>query len=80
MTPFSGISQTALGEILKGKRNISPVNGLKLSKFFAVSENYFINIQSRYDLDVAKEKVKGSLAEIVPFKRNNFSNDELLEA
>ena len=47
----TGISQTDLGEILRGKRNISPVNGLKLSKFFSVSEDFFINIQFRYDLD-----------------------------
>lgn len=76
----TGISQTALGEILKGKRNISPVNGLKLSKFFAVSEDYFINIQSRYDLDVAKEKARGPLAKIIPFKRNDLNNEELFEA
>ena len=76
----TGISQTALGEILKGKRNISPINGLKLSKFFAVSENYFISIQSRYDLDVAKEKARGPLDKIVPFKRPNHESEALLEA
>lgn len=76
----TGITQTAIGEIVKGKRNISPVNALKLSKYFGVSENFFMNIQARYDLDLAKEKAKKPLSKIVPFKRPNFGDEELLEA
>jgi len=73
LTPYAvsketGITQTALGEILKGKRNISAINALKLSKYFGVSENFFINIQTRYNLDLAKEKAKKHLSKIVPFK------------
>ena len=76
----TGIPQTALGEILKGKRNISPINALKFSKYFGVSENFFLNIQSRYDLDLAKEKAKRPLSKIIPFKRPNCNDEELLEA
>jgi len=76
----TGIPQTALGEILKGKRNISPVNALKLSKFFNVSENFFINIQSQYDLDKAKEIAKTPLSKIIPFKSKDIPNNNLLEA
>lgn len=76
----TGIPQTALGEILKGKRNISPINALKFSKNFGVSENFFLNIQSRYDLDLAKEKAKHPLSKKVFFKRPNFDDEELLKA
>ncbi|MBM9520964.1 HigA family addiction module antidote protein [Desulforhopalus vacuolatus] len=76
----TGIPQTALGEILKGKRNISPINALKLSKFFNVSENFFLKIQSRYDLDKAKEKAEKPLSKIIPFKRIDLENQESLEA
>lgn len=76
----TGISQTALGEIIKGKRNISPINALKLSKFFGVSENFFMNIQARYDLDLAKEKAKRPLSKIIPFKQQKLNNKDLLEA
>ncbi len=76
----TGIPQTALGEILKGKRNISPINALKLSKFFNVSENFFLNIQSKYDLDLAKEKAKKPLSKIIPFNRPPLNSEELLEA
>ena len=76
----TGISQTALGEILKGKRNISPISALKLSKFFNVSENFFIYIQSQYGLDKAKEKVKTPFSKIIPFKQKEISNNNMLEA
>lgn len=76
----TGITQTAIGEIIKGKRNISPVNALKFSKYFGVSENFFMNIQARYDLDLAKEKAKKPLSQIVPFQRPNFAGEDLLEA
>lgn len=76
----SGIPQTALGEILKGKRNISPINALKLSKFFGASGTFFLNIQSRYDLDLAKEKAPKPLSKIIPFKRSDLKNEKLLDA
>lgn len=85
LTPYAvakgtGIPQTALGEILKGKRNISAINALKLSKFFGISENYFINIQTRYNLDLAKEKAKKPLSKIVPFNAPKPKGTELIEA
>jgi antitoxin HigA-1 len=85
LTPYAvakgtGIPQTALGEILKGKRNISAINALKLSKFFGISENYFINIQTRYNLDLAKEKAKKPLSKIVPFNAPKPKGSELKEA
>ena len=85
LTPYAvskgtGIPQTGLGEILKGKRNISAINALKLSKFFGVSENYFINIQTRYNLDLAKEKAKKPLSKILPFNASKPNTTGLLKA
>ncbi len=64
----TGISATALGQIVKGKRGITPTTGLKLSKFLGMSEAYFVNLQTQYDLDRAKEKSKDTLREITPFR------------
>ncbi len=76
----TGISQTAIGEILKGKRGISAVNALKLSKFFGVSEGFFLNIQTRYNLDIAKEKAEKSLSKVTPFRKSEIVNKNMLEA
>ena len=85
LTPYAvskatNITQTALGEILKGKRSISAVNALKLAKYFNVSEGYFLNLQTKYNLDRAKEESKKPLAKIIPFKSQEPDNIELLEA
>lgn len=85
LTPYAvsketGISQTALGEILRGKRGISAVNGLKLSKFFGMSESFFLNLQTKYNIDIAKENSKIPLANIIPFRKNEPEILELLEA
>ena len=85
LTPYAvskgtGIPQTALGEILKGKRSISAVNALKLSKYFGVSENFFINIQTRYNLDIAKEKSYKTISKILPFNAHKSNNTGLLKA
>ncbi len=85
LTPYAvakrtGIPQTALSEILRGKRNISATNALKLSEFFGVSESFFINIQTRCNLDIAKEKAQEALSEIIPFRGLTPSDAEFLEA
>jgi len=51
----TGISNMAISEILRGKRGISPKVGLRLAKFFDVSEGYFIRLQLQYDIDRIKE-------------------------
>ena len=73
LTPYKvakeiGIQQTAMGEILRGKRGISIAVGLKLSKFFGVSEGYFVKIQMQYDIDKAKKSQKSSIGKIIPFR------------
>ncbi len=51
----TGISSMAVSEILRGKRGISPKVGLKLAKYFNMSEGYFIRLQLQYDIDRIKE-------------------------
>lgn len=76
----TSITQTALGEILKGQRTISAINALKLAKFFGVSESFFINHQTKYNLHIAKENSKKSLAKIVPIRRQGSGVIDLLTA
>ena len=84
LTPYkvhkaTGISQTALGEILKGKRRISASNGLKLAKYFGLSDDYFVKIQMQYDLDKEREKSKKTLSRIVPFRSKDSNSNRNLE-
>lgn len=54
--------------IMKEQRNISPETAILLSTYFGTSQNYWINLQSHYDVENAKEKVKLKIDNIVPFQ------------
>lgn len=50
-----------INEIVQGKRSITPDTALRLSKFFGLSERFWINLQARYDLEIEKDKLKNRL-------------------
>ena len=55
-----------INEIVHGKRAISPDTALRLSRAFGTSDRFWMNLQSRYDLDVTTEKHHDALDRIVP--------------
>jgi len=50
-----------INEIVLGKRSITADTALRLSEFFGLSENFWLNLQMRYNLEVGKDKLKGRL-------------------
>lgn len=50
-----------INEIVHGKRGISPDTALRLSRYFGLSEGFWANLQSRYDLEVEKDRLAGRL-------------------
>ncbi len=56
-----GVPPRRINEIVHGKRAISANTALRLSRFFGMSENFWINLQARYDLETEKDKLAGRL-------------------
>jgi len=50
-----------INEIVHGKRSITPDTALRLSRFFGMSERFWINLQARYDLEVEKDRLQDRL-------------------
>ncbi|MDH3257219.1 MAG: HigA family addiction module antitoxin [Nitrospinota bacterium] len=50
-----------INEIVHEKRGISADTALRLSRFFGTSENFWINLQSRYDIQCQKQRLKTRL-------------------
>jgi len=50
-----------INEIVHGKRSISPDTALRLSRYFGLSERFWLNLQTRYDLEVEKDRLAGRL-------------------
>jgi addiction module HigA family antidote len=51
---------------MHGQRRISADTALRLARFFGTSERFWINLQSRYDLEVAKDRLGDALDGIRP--------------
>lgn len=62
----TGISQTAIGEIIAGKRGITAQNALLIARFFGTSPRFWMDLQTAYDLDVARAKLGARLARVEP--------------
>ncbi len=54
-----------INEIVLGKRAISPDTALRLSRYFSLSDGFWMNLQSRYDLEVEKDKLVDRLEQEV---------------
>ena len=50
-----------INEIVRGLRSISADTALRLSRYFATSERFWLNLQVRYDLEVQKDALGDTL-------------------
>ena len=58
-----GISVSArrINEIVQGKRSITADTALRFAKFFGMEAQFWMNLQSHYDLEIAKDAIAGKL-------------------
>ncbi len=61
-----------INEVVNQKRGITPSTALRLSKFFGVSEDFWLNIQLRLDLYKARQKETIELNKIHPYKASKI--------
>ena len=54
-----------INEIVHGKRSVSADTALRLSRYFGLSDRFWINLQTRYDLEIEKDRLEGRLDEEV---------------
>jgi antitoxin HigA-1 len=55
-----------INEIVHGTRRISADTALRLSRYFGMSEGFWMNLQGHYDLEVEKDRLNTTLAGIEP--------------
>jgi len=46
-----------INEIVHGKRVITADTALRLARYFGTTERFWLNLQARYDLEVAKDRL-----------------------
>lgn len=62
-----GITPARLGEIIRGKRAISPDTALRLARYFGTSAEFWIGMQGQFDLETARDARAAIIAkEVAP--------------
>ncbi len=56
-----GVPAPRVYDIARGERAISVNTALRLSRYFGTSERFWLNLQVRYDLEVEKDRLGGSI-------------------
>ena len=61
-----GVPPRRINEIVHGKRRITADTALRLARFFGTSDRFWINLQSRYDLEIERDQIGDALDAITP--------------
>jgi addiction module HigA family antidote len=61
----TGIAQSRISEIVRGKRSITAGTGLRLSRALGVDDRFWINLQAHYDLEVERDLHGAEIDKIV---------------
>lgn len=56
-----GVDPRRIHDIIQGRRSVTADTALRLGRFFNVSPEIWMDLQSRYDLEVASRALKGRL-------------------
>lgn len=58
-----GVTASRINEILKGKRSITAETALRLGRYFDnIGPEFWLNLQQRYDLEVARDAFEDRIA------------------
>lgn len=56
-----GVPHSRLSQILHGRRAITADTALRLSRWLGTDDEFWMNLQTRYDLDIAKDSTGNAI-------------------
>lgn len=64
------VPATRIGQIVHGRRSITPDTALRLGRYFGTSPDLWLGLQTEYDLRLAQRELSGRVeAEVQPLVR-----------
>jgi addiction module HigA family antidote len=63
-----GVPPRRINEIVHGKRAITADTALRLGRYFGMDPQFWLNLQTRYELELAQDRVAEQVAAITPLK------------
>lgn len=61
-----GVPVQRIHELVHERRGVTADTALRLSRYFGMSEGYWMNVQKRYELESEKDRIGAELEEIHP--------------
>lgn len=63
-----GVPPRRINEIVHGKRRITAGTALRLARYFGTTDRFWLNLQTRFDLEVEKDHLGNTLDQIEPLQ------------
>lgn len=63
-----GVPPRRINEIVHGKRRITADTALRLARYFGTTDRFWLNLQTRYDLETEKDHLGATLEQIHPLQ------------
>jgi addiction module HigA family antidote len=63
-----GVPPRRINEIVHGKRRITADTALRLARYFGTTDRFWLNLQTRYDLEVERDRLGAALDAIIPLR------------
>lgn len=74
LTPYAvaqacGVPRTRIERLAREETPITADTALRLGKYFGTTPSFWMNLQSRYDLEMAEDATAADIKRIKPMKR-----------
>ena len=63
-----GVPPRRINEIVHGKRGITADTAIRLARYFGTSEEFWMNLQSNYELRLERRALREKVAAITPLR------------
>ena len=63
------VPRRRINEIIQGMRAVTADTSIRLARYFGISERFWLNLQTRYDIEVTKDRLGNRLEREVQVKR-----------
>jgi addiction module HigA family antidote len=66
----TGVPEQKMYSLVRGERGISADTALRLGRYFGLEARFWMNIQDRYELEIAEASITDDLGKIEPIRQS----------
>ena len=63
-----GVPPRRINEIVHGKRRVTADTALRLARYFGTTDRFWLNLQTRFDIEIEKDNLGAALDAITPLQ------------